>query len=131
MSLRQGLLLTSFLCVLLGAAPGPAASPEQVSVMVATRDLAVGEELKDGDLAEVRVDKEWVTGSVVESKARQYIVNQRLRHPVLKGDLFTWGVFETLKDTTPVERCARALALPETALEQVERSRQLLLERKR
>ncbi|WP_164007034.1 SAF domain-containing protein [Pyxidicoccus trucidator] len=129
----QSLLLAALLPLLLGAQPGkkPGAAPEQVSVTVATRDLAVGEVVKEADLAAVQVDKQWATGSVVQTESRQYILGQRLLHPVLKGDLVTWMVFETTKNPALHDRCAQAVALPESALEQVQRARQLLLERKR
>ena len=127
MRTRSLLFLASLLPILLGAKPP--ARPAQATLLVATRDLAVGEVVTEADVAELQVDKEWAPPSLVGADSKQYILNQRLVHPMLKGDTFMWALFETTKDSTPRERCARAAALPRTALEQVARSRQVLLER--
>jgi hypothetical protein len=128
------LLLAPLLVALLGAKPAKpsrAPAPEQVSVIVAVRHLAVGELVTEADVAEVQVPKDWATTSLVKPDSRQYIIGQRLLLPVMKGDLISWNLFETTRDPAIRERCASASAQPETAMEQVVRARQVLLTRQR
>ncbi|NMO15772.1 hypothetical protein HPC49_03440 [Pyxidicoccus fallax] len=125
------LMLALLLPTMPGAGAGEPARQAKVTVMVAVRDLAVGEMVTEADIAEVQVDREWVTTSVVGAEVRQYIVLQRVLHPVLKGDLFTWNLFETTWDSKLREGCTQAVGTSGTALEQVSRARQVVLQKQR
>lgn len=131
---RHLLLLAPLLVFVLGARPGKeprAPAPEQVSVLVAVRDLAVGERVTGADFTEVQVSKEWASSSIVKPEFREYILGKPVLLPVMKGDLISWSLFEITLDSTLHESCARVSGPPSTAAEQVSRARQLLLERPR
>ncbi|MFY0565218.1 SAF domain-containing protein [Archangium lansingense] len=128
------LMLAPLLVVMMGARPGKeprAPAPEQVSITVAVRDIAAGERVTEADFTDLLVPKEWVTTSLVKPDSREYIIGQRVLLPVMKGDLISWSLFETTRDSTIRESCASASGQPATAAEQVSRARQVLLERQR
>ncbi len=105
-----------------------APATEQVPIAVAVWDIAADEFVAQEDVAQVLVPKEWVTSSYVKADSAVYIIGQRVRLPVMQGDLFTWPLFD-FSTATLSEHCARATGQLTTAAEQVARSRQVLLER--
>lgn len=118
--------------VLLFALTGGAAPPSEEAkgfVMVAVRDLAAGERVQEQDLTQVQLPPEWRSKGLIDPAGLKYILGQPLQLPALKGDVLSWSMFETRRDTSHSDACAKALGRPRSAEEQVARARQVVLER--
>ena len=104
-------------------------APADVEVVVAARDLAAGETVTSADLAKRTIPAKLITSSMVKIDSAQYIVSQRLQLPVLKGGILTWGHFEMSSNHAILDGCLEAEKLPSTAIEQIARARQAVLQR--
>lgn len=102
-------------------------SKEEVTVVVATRDLMAGETVTFDDIAQEKIGKRFVSASVVKPDSASYIVNQKLNYPVLKGDLMYWSFFETAKATQKNQRCLALAAKGANAAAQVAQARQVAM----
>lgn len=135
MRTMQGVLVTAAIAAVVLGANAPLAAEEAetanpeapVTVVIATRDLAVGEVVTSGDLAQLEVPAKYVTSSVVKPDSASYIVDQKVQVPVLKGDFILWSAFETTTVGEASQKCFEVGAPGKTAAEQVARMRARLV----
>ncbi|MBN1208103.1 MAG: SAF domain-containing protein [Myxococcaceae bacterium] len=124
------LMVLAALCLLASAcAEASAAGPEAdtlVPIVVAADDLPAGTILIPGDLAQRSIPASLVTSSMVKPESVAFIVNMRVRLPMLKGDLVQWSFVENSHQEIR-EACAKFGAEDATALQQVARARQIVL----
>lgn len=69
-----------------------------VPVIVAAQNLAPGDLLTVDVISQRSVPANTVTPSVVTPESSGYVINQRLRVPLLAGDPLWWGHLETFGD---------------------------------
>lgn len=74
-------------------------------IVVATRDLAYGETLSLADLEVIEVSAAEVTNSYVLEDSSEYIIEQRIQIPVMKGDPLLW-VGMSFAPSGVLESCA-------------------------
>ena len=120
-------LLAGVLPFVLGAGPQTPPPSESVAILIAARDLAIGQKVTEQDVLEIKIPSAW-TQNVVRADSRQYIIGQSVQLPVLTRDMLTWSSFELTHEKGLVSDCAQAVGLPPSATEQVARLRQLFIE---
>ncbi len=100
---------------------------DSVSVVVATRDYAVGEIVDFDGVTQKAVPRGWGSKSVVMPNAVSYVVKQPTHVPILAGDLLRWSFFETQRGTAAPAACGQP---DDSALVAVSKAREVQLERR-
>jgi Flp pilus assembly protein CpaB len=103
--------------------------PNEVAVVIATRDLAAGETVTLEDVSQRRLPAEWATTSSVKPDSANDIINQRVNLPVMKGDILYWSFFEVVRSDESQDRCRQLTQSGKSAVEQLARARQVVLRR--
>lgn len=70
-----------------------------------TRDVAAGEKLGDGDLAEVRLPEQFVPDSFIPPADRRAVVGRAVTLAMVKGDVLTWSMFSQQETREQVRAC--------------------------
>ena len=97
-----------------------------VPVVVAAVDIKAGAVVTLEMISQRSAAPALATSSVIKPDSVSYIVNQKVRFPVLAGDLMLWSFFETKVNDDVQAKCATALQAPEHAEAQVARHRDVV-----
>ena len=106
------------------------ADEELTPVVLAAVDIPAGTVVTMEMLSQRSVPRRLVTSSIVKPDSASYIVNQRIRRPMLQGDLMAWNNFDA-PPLRAIEACEKKLskgAAP-NAIDQVRRARAAIIKR--
>jgi Flp pilus assembly protein CpaB len=70
-----------------------------------TRDVAAGEKLGEGDLAEVLIPEQYIPDSSVQPADRRAVVGRAVTLAMVKGDVLSWSMFSQQETRAQVRAC--------------------------